>query len=202
MANPSNSIDVRIPLAEFRAQYADLFVTLKIDQAGREVALANVREKPGQLYGNAADDWWLRLIAQFPRRFYDNRQAVTSDLRIPAAAAAISVTALGPAGDFDFEIVSGLRSGTLVWARLVSSGGTPSADANLELFHAATRLPAERLYGAENVDPTAGYVEGTPAALIQDDGADLTGTLYGRITNNGAAASDFALELVLEGIAG
>lgn len=199
MANPTNSIDVRIPLATFRTQYADMFVNLKKDQAGEEVALENVIEAPGQLYGNANDDVILRVIGQFPRRFFDNRAGIPSASRIPAAAPLISVSALAAATSFDFEIVSGLRSGTLMWARLVSSS---SADATLEFFSKNTRQAAERVYGAENVDPSVAFLEGTPSALVEDTGADLNGTLYGRITNNGGAPSDFDLECIIEGIAG
>lgn len=200
MSNPSNSINVHQSLAAFRTAYEELFVTLKIDQKGKEVALENIREKIGQLWGNAADDMVLRLIQLFPRRFYDNRQAIASASRVPAAASAIATAGLGAAGQFDFTITTGLASGTMLWAKLVSSGGTPSADADLELFSDSGRTL--RIYAAENVDPSTAFVEGTPAAMIPDAGGNLDGSIYGRITNNAGAASDFALELVLEGIGG
>lgn len=200
MANPTNSVDVRLSLAAFVAAYEALFVTTKVDPPNNQIALANIREKQGQRWGNGADDVILRLIGQFPRRFYDNRQGIAADRRVPASEPAIATTGLAAATAFDFRVDSGLASGTLLWARLVSSGGAPSADADLEFFSDSGRTL--RVYGAVNVDPSTAFVEGTPAAMIPDAGGDLDGTLYGRITNNGAAASDFALELVLEGIAG
>lgn len=201
MANPTaTALNIFQTLAAFDATYDEEFVRAKIDPPGREVPRGNLYRRDGQILGNLQDDAIRRIVKSVPRRSFDNRQSIASALREPVGAAVISTASIPNAGGTgDFTIPARIESGQAIGIRLVSVGGL-SAVATLEFFVDAAR--SVLCYQAIGVDPSTAYVEATPFALMSN--VDLAGlearTLYGRVTNNGAAASVFEVEAVLEGI--
>lgn len=207
MANPTaTAIDIFQTLAAFDAQFDEEFVRLKIDPPGKEVSRDQIFKRDGEILGNLQDDAIRRLVKSIPRRSFDNRQSIASALREPPAAPVIATASIPNAGGTgDFTIDARIADGQVLAIRVVSVSGL-SALIDIELFVDAARLLSA--YRALAVDPSTAFVDGTPFALMHigppgspGDLAPLEArTVYGRITNNGAAASLFEIEAVIEGI--
>ncbi len=182
----SNTVNVQASLADFKTAEVDRFAATKVDKINRVAAL--VRRWVGAIWGNGVDDFILRVIELFPRIMHDT-----------LAAPQTTATAANGGGTVDFTLdMNGAESGTLKFLRIVSVGGL-TAVITVQLFADAARTV--EVYNAAGVDPSTQYVERTPAFLLGDAVVTLeAGTVYGRITNNGAAGSTFTVQAVCEGV--
>ncbi len=206
MADPTNPIAIFQTLAAFDIQYAEEFVRLKLDPAGKLVPVGSLFKRDGAILGNLQDSAIRRLVQSFPRRSLDNRQVLADALREPPAAPVVGIASIvNGGGTGDFEIDARVADGQVLWLRLVSVAAA-SALVDLELFVDVART--KLAYRALAVDPSTAFVEGNAFALVHTgtpgapgDGSPLeVRKVYGRITNNGAGASAFELEAIIEGI--
>lgn len=189
MASAVNTIDVQQGVANFKTQYAQ-YLVLKKDKQGREAALGDLENASGQLWSNWLEDTVLKILEHGHRRMLDNR-----------AAPLVTGNATSGGGTVDFTLDVKSVNGRGVWLKVVSDAA--SVGGVVEFFSDAARTKlvyqADIKAGSPPVDSDT-LIDGTSWTAIADDGTDLeSGTLYGRVTNNGGSDSTYTVTLVFEG---
>ena len=195
MADSGVPVDLNVAEATWLAAESEL-LTNKQDATGREATRAQSQTVATKHWGNFVDNVMNFVQKFFTRTTFDNRTA-------EGGTAVLTGIATSGGGTSDFEVDVACAQGQIVWLKLRSLSGPTSVGGKLEFFNNSLRTVKVVDIDIEAGNPPVAsdtVIVGFAIALIADTGANLPDRkLYGRVTNDGATDSDYALEMVVQG---